>query len=285
MIRSAQRPVAIVTDSTADIPAGLLADRDIEIVPLTVRLGNAEYVDGIELGPEDLLAAMRDGIVPQTSQPSIGAFTAVYAKLLDAGSDIVSIHLSGAVSGTVNAARAAAAQLDEQRIRVIDTRSLSMGLGWLAVEAADLAARGGTLDALAGAVERRIVDHRLFATLETLEYLQRGGRIGRAAGLVGTLLQIKPILEVREGIVQPFERPRTHRRAFSRLVELAREHAPWDRLAVMHFGAPEEADLLAAELTDLQPEPQLEIVRGVIGPVVGSHTGPGIYGITGLVRR
>lgn len=283
MIPAPPRPVSIVTDSAADISAGLLVNLPIDVVPLTVRLGDEEYVDGDGFGPVDLLAAMNDGIMPRTSQPSIGSFAATYARLLNTGADVLSIHLSGAVSGTVNAARSAAAQFDGERVRIIDTRSLSMGLGWLAIEAALWAAEGRALADIAVAVEQRMSDHRLFATLETLEYLHRGGRIGRAESLIGTLLQIKPILEVRDGIVQPYERTRTQRRAFSRLAALAQEHAPWDHLAVMHFGAPEQAELLAGELAELQPG--LDITRGVIGPIVASHTGPGIYGITGLVRR
>jgi DegV family protein with EDD domain len=277
------RPVWIVTDSTADFPAGLVEQLPVSVVPLIVEIEGTSYRDRIDLTPDEFLARLRRGVLPRTSQPSAGAFQEVYQQLLGQGYDVVSIHIAGQLSGTLNSARVAAQAVDEQRVHLYDSGSVSMGLGWLVIEAAELAAAGQPAGAIVEHLDRRRRDVRLYAVLETLEYLQKGGRIGRAAAFLGSTLQIKPLISVREGVVEPVERVRTFRRGVERLIELAREQAPFHRLAVLHLGAEAPASELREQLQALQPE--LPIPFAQIGTVVGTYAGPGTLGFAGLVRR
>lgn len=279
---STPRPVHIVTDSTADIPPELLAGRPITVVPLTVEIDGQSYRDGIDLSRDDFLAALKGGALPRTSQPAVGAFQVVYQELIDQGFDIVAIHIAATLSGTYNASRAAAETVAPDRISLIDSNTVSMGIGWLAIEAADLAATGRSLAEITAYLERRVGDQRVYALLETLEYLQRGGRIGRSAAFLGSALQIKPILEVRGGAVEPLERVRTMRRAIDRLTTLVTAQAPWDRLAVLHIGTEAAAHQIAERLHTVQPE--LDIVVAQIGTVIATYGGPGTLGITGLIH-
>lgn len=276
------RPVHVVTDSTADIPPDLIGDRPLTVVPLIVEIAGRSYRDGIDLSRDQFLALLREGHMPRTSQPSIGTFQEVYRDLIDRGYDIVSIHIAATLSGTYNSARAAAQAVAPERIRVIDTKTVSMSVGWIALEAADLAAAGKSLDEVAAHAERRTRDQRLYAVLETLEYLHRGGRIGRSALLLGSALQIKPIVEVRQGTVEPLERVRTMRRALDRLIALVTEQCPWDHVAVFHLDAPAAAETVAARLREVQPG--VDLITGQIGTVVGAYGGPGLVGVAGLVR-
>lgn len=276
------QPVWIVTDSTADFPPGLIEGLPITVVPLIVEIEGHSYRDRVDLSPDEFLTKLRQGLLPRTSQPSAGAFQQVYQQLLDQGYEIVSIHIAATLSGTLNSARVAAQALDSDRIHLCDSGSVSMGLGWLVIEAAELAASGHPAAAILQHLERRRRDIRLFAILDTLEYLQRGGRIGRAAAFLGSALQIKPIVTVREGSVEPVERVRTFRRGVERLLDLAQEHAPFDRLAVLHLGAEGPAGELRDRLQALQPG--LQIPFSEIGTVVGTYVGPGTLGFAGLVR-
>ena len=277
-----RRPVHVVTDSAADIPAPLLAGLPVSVVPLTVEVEGTVYHDGIDLSRDEFLAMLASGRHPRTSQPSVGAFQEVYAGLIDAGFDIVGVHIATGLSGTYNASRTAAESVDPGRIRLIDTRTVSMGTGWLALEAAEMAAHGGEIDAIAAMVQRRTADQRVYAAIETLEYLQRGGRIGRSAAFLGSALQIKPIVEVREGAVEPLERVRTSRRALERLIALAQAQVPWEHLMVLHVGVEATARDLAARAAEIQPG--LEVQIAPLGTVVATYGGPGLVGFAGLVR-
>lgn len=276
------RPVWIVTDSTADFPPDLIEGLPITVVPLIVEIEGYSYRDRVDLSPEEFLTKLRQGMLPRTSQPSAGAFQEVYQELLDQGYEVISIHIAATLSGTLNSARVAAQALDSDRIHLCDSGSVSMGLGLLVIEAAELATSGHSAAAILQHLERRRRDIRLFAILDTLEYLQRGGRIGRAAAFLGSALQIKPIVTVREGSVEPVERVRTFRRGVERLLDLAQEHAPFDRVAVLQLGAEGPAGELRDRLQALQPE--LQIPFSKIGTVVGTYAGPGALGFAGLVR-
>lgn len=278
-----KRAVQVVTDSAADIPERLLRDRPITVVPLTVDIGGRSYLDGIDLGPEELLAALRRGELPRTSQPSIGAFRDTYTDLIEQDCDVVSVHVASRLSGTFNASRSAAEMVAPERIRLVDSRTVSMGVGWLALEAAERARDGRSLDEVVEHTRQRIAGQRVYATVETLEFLQRGGRIGRSAALLGSALQIRPVLEVRDGGVEPLERVRTSRRALDRLVALVEEQMPIDRAAVLHFAAEESATVLAARLEAAQPG--LSVVVDRIGTVIATYGGPGTVGIAALLRR
>ncbi len=275
------RPVHIVTDSTADIPADRLAGRPVTVVPLMVEVAGRTHRDGVDLSRDEFVSHLRRGEIPKSSQPAIGAFWEVYQDRITRGYDVVAIHIASQLSGTFNTSRSAAAAVGQERIRLVDSGTVSMGFGWLVIEAADLAARGATIDEIVAYLERRKRDQRVYATLETLEFLQRGGRIGRAAALLGSALQMKPIVAVRGGVVEPVERVRTFRRALDRILALSRQEMPFDKLAVMHLGAEQNAALLAERI--LAEQPGLDIVFSQIGTVIGAYSGPGLVGIAGLV--
>lgn len=275
------RPVWIVTDSTADLPSSLLEGLPIRIVPLIIDVGGRSYFDQVDITSERVAALLRAKQLLRTSQPSVGAFQAVYEPLLREGFDIVSIHIAAQLSGTWNAARLAAQQAPD-RIAVIDGQTVSIGTGWLVFEAAHLAVQGASQATIVETIERRKRDVRVFAMLDTLEYLYRGGRIGRASAFLGTALQVKPILTVREGVVEPVERVRTTRRAIERLVELATEHGPFDHLAVLHLDALALAESLRDRLLALYPDQTIPLSN--LGPVVGTYTGPGTLGFAGLKK-
>lgn len=279
---SASQPkVQIVTDSTADLPEQLITDLPITVVPLSVEIDGTVYRDGIDLTREDFLSHLRAGALPRTSQPSIGAFQEVYQPILERGQEIVSVHLSQSLSGTVNSASQAAQIVGQEQITLVDTGTVSMGTGFLAIEAARMAADEKPAGEIAEYLERRKLDQRLYATLDTLEFLRKGGRIGRASAMLGSALQLKPVVQVREGVVEPVERVRTYRRALERLASIYAELAPFDEVAVLHLGAPDAADRLVERVREHQPD--VNVVTGQIGTVIGTYGGPGLVGFTGLV--
>lgn len=273
--------VRVITDSTADLPRDLADRLGIAVVPLIVRFGDRSFRDGVDMSPAEFLAELRAAPeLPKTSQPPTAAFEEVFRAAIDVGQDVVCVTLASTVSGTHNAARLASENVAPDRIRVLDSGSASILTGLAAVEAARAAHGGADLDAVEAAARSVIRRAHLYAVLETLEYLQKGGRIGKAAAVVGSLLSVKPILTVRDGEVIPLERVRTWRRALDRIVELGRAQSPLACLAVLHVGNPGDADLLADRLSDLVPKE--EIIRGEIGPVIATYAGPGTVGIVAV---
>lgn len=278
--------VAVVTDSTSYLPPGVAADRRIHVVPLEVRLGDRVGRDGIDVGPAELVAALADrNLDVQTSRPSPAAFTDVFRELLDGGArEIVSVHLSRELSGTWDAARLAAREVDPARVRVVDSRAVAMGLGYAVLAACDAAragAPGAAVEAAAAGVAAR---GRVLFSVESLERLRRGGRIGAAAALFGTALSVKPLLHLAEGRITALEKVRTTGRAVQRLVELAVEAAgEGAQLAVHHLGAPERAEDLADRLRERLPGATRLLVSEV-GAVIGAHAGPGLLGVVVVPR-
>ncbi len=263
--------LAIVTDSTADLPPERAQALGITVVPLIVQIDGASYEDGTELPPaayyEKLALAKA---IPTTSQPSVGRFKATYEGL--EADDILSVHISASLSGTVNSATAAAAQLPGKRIRVVDSRTVSLALGFLVQMAAEAARAGASLDETARVVEENGARTGFYAVLDTLQHAQRSGRISFAQALLGSMLQIKPIITIRDGVVAQVGRPRTMRRAAADLVELTTSDAPLRHLAVMHA----DNELLAANLAErLQPLAPGRIDVVETGAVIGTHCGPG----------
>ncbi|HEY8447090.1 MAG TPA: DegV family protein [Thermomicrobiales bacterium] len=275
---AANRPVTVVVDSTADIPADLVSSLGITVVPLMVRFGDRTYADGVDLGPDEFLRLLQESsTLPQTSQPPVSAFEEVFRRALDAGNDVVCVTIASQLSGTYNSARLAAEAVDSSRIRLLDSGTVTMQLGWAAIAAARAAQAGLGADEVVAAAQSNLQRSRLFAVLETLEYVYRGGRIGRAAQLVGSMLSIKPILTVENGEVVPLERVRTWRRAIERLVDLTRQEAPLESLAVMHAGNLSDAQAIADRLRDLVPPEQLIFTQA--GPVLATYAGPGALGV------
>jgi DegV family protein with EDD domain len=273
--------VAVVTDSTAYFPAGLAERRGIRQVPLHVLVDGQHWLDGVQLGPAELVEALARRASVSTSRPTPGEFEAAYTEAINAGADaIVSVHLSRALSGTWESARLAADQVGRKRVRVVDSRSTGMGLGFSALAAAAVSADGGDLDAVYETAERVAGRCRVFFSVDTLEHLRRGGRIGSAAALLGSALAVKPLLHVNAGKVVPLEKVRTAGRARARLVDLAVQAAgsgPVD-LAVHHLGA---ADRAADLVTQLQARlPMLsECLVSEVGAAIGAHAGPGVLGV------
>lgn len=274
-----RRSVAIVTDSTADLPSDLARERRISVVPLTLILDGKSYLDGVDITPAEFytrLATSRDH--PTTSQPSPGRFAETYEQLLRDHQRVLSLHISSRLSGTYASAVQGAALVDGNRIRVVDTQAVSMWLSLLALGAASLADQGRDVDTIVRTLAEASSVTEAFFSVQTLEYLRRGGRIGRASALLGSVLQIKPILHIHEGQVAPLEQVRTRARAVARMVELTRGLDRGDGLCIVvaHAADPAAARSLAASLEDCAET----LVLQEIGPVVGAHAGPGLIGVT-----
>ena len=272
--------VAIVTDSTADL--GDLGGPDVTVVPLTVTFGSAQFRDGVDLNADQFYKRLvSDPNHPVTAQPAPAAFAQAYRRLLDAGAEhIVSLHLSSALSGTYNSAVLGAQQVDGDRITVIDTRNASAGLGLLVLAARDQAARGEPVQAIIDKVNADIPRDQLFAAIPTLTFLARGGRIGALQSMLGNVLQIVPIITLKDGLVGEHSKVRTFARAVDQIVDLVAERIPTKgtaRCAVMHSAAPELAAKVAQRIQErVQPA---SIITTSAGPTVGTHAGPGAVGV------
>ncbi|MGH7903217.1 MAG: DegV family protein [Candidatus Dormibacteraceae bacterium] len=273
-----ERRVAIVTDSTADLPRRVAEAGAISVVPLTLSLDGRSYLDGIEIEPDGfykLLEGARG--TPTTSQPPPQKFVAVYRRLLDKHEKVVSVHISARLSGTFASAEQAAAEVGGCRILVIDSGAASMALGISVLVANQVAAAGGSAEEVSEAVAKVGRARRTLFAVGTLEYLRRGGRIGRAGALLGSVLQIKPVLTLEHGEVAPLERVRTSQRAVARIIELARQVDTGEgiRAIVGHAANAAGAGRLAEAL-----EPQAgKVLVQPLGPVIGAHAGPGTVGL------
>ena len=271
--------IRVVTDSACDLPSPLVQALGIEVVPLTIRFGAEEFVDQVELSAADFWKRVErfDGL-PETAAPSPGAFEQRYRHLMERGATgIVCINLSSHLSGTMQSAQvAAAAVAAECPVQVIDSQSASMGQGNLCLTAARRAADGDSLESIVAEVVDRRDRTKLYATLDTLEHIRKSGRIGNARALLGSMLSIKPVIEIREGIVEEVQKVRTRSKALRALADKAAE-GKIEHLAVLHGNAPdleEFLDLLAPIF------PRDEIITGVVGPVIGTHAGPRVIGVS-----
>ena len=271
--------VRIVTDSSCDLPDALATELDIEIVPLTIRFGDDEYVDRRDLTSEQFWAKMSESaFLPETSAPSAGAFEDVFRGLADDGADgILSVNLSSKLSGTLQAAQVGAKSVEGLcEIAAFDSELVSMGLGNLVLEAARLARKGaGIAD-----ITERLVDlrsrSRIYGALDTLENLKKGGRVGNAQALLGSMLSIKPVIEIRDGEVHPAARVRTRSKVLRWLVDRVKEEGTVENLAVVDGNAP-DVQLLLDMLDPLYPAD--DIVVAQCGSVIGTHSGPGLIGV------
>ena len=271
--------VRVVTDSTADLPPEVARELAITVVPLLVLFGDEVYRDGVDLTNEEFFRRLTTSrVLPTTSQPPVGAFQEAYRKLAAEAGQIVSIHISAWVSGTCQSAIQAAGSLGgSPQVEVVDSQTTSMGLGFQAIAAARAARAGASIEevaAVARSVGRR---HHLLALLETLEYLRRGGRIGRAQAFLGSILNLKPLLTFRDGIVHPVARVRTRARALEELLRHSLAYGDLEDVAVIHGTTPEDAEMLAQRVRERLP--QVPIHVGRLGPVLGVHGGPGIIGM------
>ena len=272
--------IAVVTDSTSELLEGNAAG--VRVVPLHLHFGEEQFTDGAEMTKEAFwarLTAGGDGANaphPSTSQPSAAAFRDVYAELAAAGAaGIVSIHISGALSGTLNSAEQGAALLDGgPPVRAIDSRTTSWELGWAALAAAGAAGEGGGIDAVAAAAEESLRRSHLMLFVETLDYLLRGGRIGRARHLAGKLLRVRPLLELADGEVSDAARPRTRAKAIEALLRRIEAARP-QRVRVMHGACAADAEALAERVRRAGID-DVDVALG--STILGAHTGPGTLG-------
>ncbi len=282
--------IHVVTDSTSDLTPEFLAETGVagrvHVVPLTVHFGEEEYRDGVDLDRDEFYAKLAGGAaMPRTSQPSPAAFADVYREISQPGDVILSLHISSRLSGTHQSAALAARQFDDRVIEVVDTRSVSLGLGLMVVEAAKAAAEGKEYKEILAQVRQRIANVRILFVVDTLEYLHRNGRIGKAQALVGGILNVKPLLTVEDGIVAPVEKACGKAKALERLLDRLVEEVPPERLemgAVMHAAAAAEAEELAARLSQRYGGARFYIQQ--LGPTVGTHAGPGTLGVVAFGR-
>jgi DegV family protein with EDD domain len=270
---------AIVVDSTADFPDGVVRFRNWRIVPLYVLFGDESFRDYVELDPSEFYARLRSTtVMPTTSQPTPGDFSAVYEEL--AGFErIYSLHISSKFSGTWESARVAAADFAD-RVRVVDTASASLGIALLGLAVQRRLERGTTDEEIESLVTSFKRDLGLVFTVDTLEFLARGGRIGRARAWAGELLQVKPILTIADGEILPVKRVRGNRKAMLEFTRRFEEHTvdrPSLRVDPAQANPPQRLEALRKMVADVRPSAQVE-VAGILGPVVGTHAGPGTVG-------
>lgn len=271
--------VKIVTDSSCDLPDALVSELGIDVVPLSIRFGSEELVDRVDLSPTEFWARCGTSAeLPSTAAPSPGAFEEVFRRAAAAGAEgVMCVVLSSKLSATGESAQAAArAVADVVPVKVVDSLSVSLGHGVMAVQGARRAAAGASLDEITAMAEDMARRTKIFATLDTLEYLKRGGRIGAAQALLGSLLSIKPCIEVVDGKVEPGPKQRTRSRSLQWLADQVGAQKGVENLAVLHGDAPDVDTLLGL----LAPHfPREQIVIGQLGAVVGAHTGPRTIGV------
>ncbi len=277
--------IGVVTDSSCDLPDELLADSGIVAVPLTIRFGDEELVDREQISPEEFWRRLPESVaLPQTAAPGPGRFEDAYRRLATAGAEgVVALCISSALSGTIQAAQVAAdAVAAELPVRVVDSRLTSGALGLAALAAAEAATGGTGLDGVAAAATAAAARSGVLGVLDTLEFLRRGGRIGGAQAFVGGLLSVKPMVALEDGQVVPAGRVRTRRKALAALLDHARGLAPdLDAAVVVHANAPDVDDFVA-ELAEVLPAERTSV--SLLGPVVGTHAGPGLIGICHRLR-
>lgn len=278
--------VKIITDTTAGLPAEIAQGRDIPVIPQVVTFGQDSYLEGIEIDTATFMARLVDSKeLPKTAAPPPELYTEHLRRFTEMGETVLCIHPSSDLSGTVRSATVAAQDFPDADIRVIDTRSVAAPLATMVHLAADWADEGMDADTIVARIEDMIPRWSIYFLVSTLEYLAKGGRIGGAAALVGSVLQIKPILSLINGRVEPFEKERTHKRALSRLIELVEERCPSGNgsfLAVMHAGVPEQGNDLARELGRRLNVTHVGVTD--VPPAIVTHAGPGLLAV-GFLRE
>lgn len=275
--------IRVVTDSSCDLPARVVKEQNISVLPLYIHTGSHEYLDGIDLSREQFYRDLPGySEHPSTAVPSPQKFKAIYDVLAEEGAeDVISIHISRSLSGVVDVAQVAARETTSTRVTVLDSHQLSLGTGFLVETAARLASAGAALHDILAALQDQIKRTHTVASLNTLEFLRRSGRMNAAMSTIGELLQIKPLLKMYDGKPEA-ERIRTRKKALQRLVDLIRTHAPYEKAAFLHSLAEEEARSVIEAVKDLLPEGEVWLEQ--ITPVLGAHIGPGVVGFSGISK-
>ena len=277
--------VQIVTDSSCDLPEEVIAELNIKIVPLKIRFGETEFVDRFELSTDqfwDKCQSMDE--LPSTAAPAPGAFVEQFEEAASQGaSGVVAIVLSGELSATIEAAQQAALMVkDKIEVKVVDSRTVTMGLGSIVVGAATAAQSGASIEEISANAIDCVERTQVHAALDTLENLRKGGRIGAAGSLLGSMLSIKPLIEVRNGVVEPAGKQRTRSKALNSIVAVVKEHAEQiEQLCVLH-AACEDVDAFVEQINAVV---NVDVLVGQVGPVVGAHAGLGTIGVAFQITR
>jgi DegV family protein with EDD domain len=273
--------IAVVTDSTAYIPDELLKKYDIHVIPLNVNWSGKSYLDNVDISPEEFYQRLQsDSELPTTSQPSAGEFQALFQKLSDNYAGVVAVLISSDLSGTIASALAAKDLVGDFPVEVVDSRLTTMALGFLALKAAEVAQQGGGIEEVAAAARALVGKVRVLFVVDTLEYLHKGGRIGGAKKLLGSLLALKPILEIVDGKIDSLASVRTKKKAIQTMISYLQEDAVGKQnlhFAVFHGVAEADTQAIAESVSSsLQPK---MLVTSKLSPALGVHTGPGTVGI------
>ncbi|MDD3824681.1 MAG: DegV family protein [Anaerolineaceae bacterium] len=274
--------IKIVTDSTAYLPQSIVEKNDLRVVPLCVHFGDKTYREGVDLSNGEFYTRLKEApVLPTTSQPSAGEFYEVFSELVAQGHEIVTLTISSRLSGTWNSAMAAKEMMPDAKISVIDSLSTSVGLMLMIEAAVNARNAGASREEIVQQVEEIKKKMHLFFVVDTLEYLAKGGRIGNAKAFLGTLLKVKPILFLKDGAIEPLEQVRSKRKAQARMVDLVAECMGGDgkgaRIALVDALVPEESAVLAKEIHERLGCEPLYLTQ--LGPVIGTHTGPGVVGV------
>lgn len=274
-----QARIAIVTDSTSDLTRETQERYGITVVPLNVHFGQESFRDQVDLTTDEFMTRLASAsALPTTSQPSVGVFEETFRSLAGDHDEIVCVLISSRLSGTVQSATLAAeAVADVIHVEVVDSQNCSYGLGFQAIHAAELVKSAHSAAEIAALLVSEINAYHLVFFVETLEHLRRGGRIGKAAQLVGTLLQLKPLLRIDGGQVVPYERTRTRSKAISALVDFAKDIPNIDRVAVIYNTTPDDAIALSGKIASIARDEDIPLVQ--FGPVIATHIGPGVVGL------
>ncbi|MGQ9600933.1 MAG: DegV family protein [Anaerolineae bacterium] len=274
------KKVAVVTDSSANIPTELVQQLNIHVVPIPLMYGTRTYLDGVDITAEQVYRRLRlEKQIPTTSAPSVGDFLRVYATASEDASGIVSIHMSTKLSSTYNTATVASQLLDRVPVRVVNCGTAAMGQGFVVLEAARAAAAGATLDEVVSRANEIAPKVQLLFTLDTLEYLHRSGRVSGVAALMGSVLQIKPVVYLVDGHVEVLVKARTRRKAIQAILDQMSEQVR-DRplhVSISHADAPAEAEKLRRQVEEQFHCMELYVTE--FTPVMGAHTGPGVLGV------
>ena len=275
--------IKVVTDSTSDLDSAIAEDLGITIVPLNVHFGETVFKDGIDLNTDQFFDKLINGnVFPSTSQPSLGEFVDVYKEISQPGDVIISVHVSSKLSGTINSAQQAANTLSGTvDVRIVDTQQVSMTVGLSAVGAAQAAKEGKSAEECIAIAESVAKRSNFFALFDTLEYLEKGGRIGKARSLIGGLLKIRPILRVEDGEIGQFSKARSRNMGMLKLEQAVRELGKLDDIAIVYSTDGSDAEKLAATVKELLPDGKSPFLTRV-GPVIGTHAGPNLVAIAAI---
>ena len=275
--------IKIVVDSGFDIPPDISDALNITTIPLYVNIGDNSLAEGVDVSREEFYRNLPTyEPYPTTAAPPSGTFTETYEKLAQEGAtEILSMHISGALSNTFNSARLGAEAVESVSVRLYDTEQITLGAGLLAICAAEAAQAGHTIDEIVALLDARVRHTRVFGMIDTMESLRRGGRVSWAQFGIGTLLQIKPVMMITAGEISIEAKVRTKKRAINKMQEMISAYLPFERIAVIHVNAPEAAEALREQAKALFPEGETPIIQGV-GPAIGTHLGIGAVGFAAI---